>query len=360
MEEIRSTKSHGDKSRTRRVRISDLAQALGLTKSTVSRALNGYSDIAPTTRARVAKMAAQLGYAPMPYAQAVRTGRVRALGLVLELDAPDRYGPFLADFLGGITQEASLEGWTLTVSSSSSRSEMEATVTRLLQEHKVDGFILPRTQVDDPRAAFLSAKHVPFVMFGRTDHGRPDAGHSWYDIDNAGAMRAAITRLAAMGHRRIAFVGPPASFNFALLRRDGYREGLAQAGLAYDAALEIMEAAEREEGAEAARRLLDLPDPPSAILYATDATALGAYDVARERGLEIGRDLSLIGYDGIPEASLVTPPLTTFAVDSHHAGARLAALLIAQLRGTDPAELTELVEAPLRAGGSDGPPRTRE
>ncbi|KEO53978.1 LacI family DNA-binding transcriptional regulator [Thioclava pacifica] len=355
MEEIRDTVSQG-RGGTRRVRISDLAEALGLTKSTVSRALNNYADIAPETRRRVAEMAAQMGYAPMPYAQAVRTGRVRALGLVLELDAPDRYGPFLADFLGGITQEATLEGWTLTVASSNSREEMEATVTRLLQEHKVDGFILPRTMVEDPRVDFLRAKHVPFVLFGRVGHGKPDPGLSWYDVDGAEAMRAAVARLAALGHKRIGFVGPSAAYNFAVLRREGYQAGLAEAGISFDPALEIMEVSDRAGGAQAARDLLDLPQPPTAIVYATDATALGAYDVARERGLRIGRELSVISYDGIPEGRMIDPPLTSFAVDSRHAGERLAALLIAQLRGADPAGLQELVVARLEPGGSDGPP----
>jgi len=356
MEEIRDTNSQDQTAPARRVRISDLATALGLTKSTVSRALNDYADIAPDTRERVRTMAAQMGYAPMPYAQAVRTGRVRALGLVLELDAPDRYGPFLADFLGGITQEASLEGWTLTIASSTSRADMEATLARLLQEHKVDGFILPRTRIHDPRALFLRAKGVPFVLYGRVGYGQPDPGLSWYDVDGSGAMRDGVARLVALGHKRIAFVGPCEAYNFAMLRRDGYRDGLALAQIAHDPALEIMGVSDRAEGAAAARALLDLPDPPTAIVYATDATALGAYDVARERGLTIGRDLSLIAYDGIPEGRMIEPPLTTFAVDSRHAGERLAALLIAQLRGAPVADLTELVSAQLQPGGSDGPP----
>ena len=356
MEEIRDITSQDGEGPARRVRISDLAQALGLTKSTVSRALNNYADIAPETRQRVREMSAQMGYAPMPYAQAVRTGRVRALGLVLELDAPDRYGPFLADFLGGITQEASIEGWTLTVASSNSREDMEATLARLLQEQKVDGFILPRTRINDPRATFLSARGVPFVLYGRVDYGQADPGWSWYDVDGARAMREGVARLVALGHRRIGFVGPSEAFNFAMLRRDGYRAGLAQAGIAHDPALEIMGVMDRDHGGEATQSLLDLERPPSAIVFATDATALGAYDVARARGLVIGRDLSLIGYDGIPEGRMIEPPLTTFAVDSRHAGERLAALLIAQLRGAGPACQAELVSAHLQPGGSDGPP----
>ncbi len=339
--------------RRRRVTISDVADRLGLTKSTVSRALNGYDDIAEGTRRRVEKMARRMGYRPLSHAQAIRTGRTRSLGLVLQTDVHDAHRPFLADFLAGLTGEASGEGWALTVASAEGEAGMLATLERLIEEHKADGFILPRTRVRDPRVELLRAAGVPFVLYGRT--GDPQ-GCAWYDILGEEAMRAAVLRLAGHGHRRIGYVGGGAGMNYALLRRAGYLAGLGEAGLAADPALMCHGAVTPEEGRAATEALLELDRPPTAIVFAVDMAALGAYDAAARFGLGIGRELSVIGYDGIPEGAWARPGLTTYHVDSRRAGARLAHLLIARIRGVAPEQLRELEPARLLRRQSDAPP----
>ena len=205
--------------RRRRVTISDVAARLGLTKGTVSRALNDYPDIAPTTRQRVRRVARTLGYQPLSHAQAIKTGRARSLGLVIQLSEHDAHRPFLAGFLAGISFVASSESWTLTVATADSDAATLATMRRLIDEHKVDGFILPRTLIDDPRSALLREQEVPFVMFGRT---RDTTGYAWYDVRSEDSMTDAVHRLAALGHRRIAFVNGGARYQYSRLRLDGY------------------------------------------------------------------------------------------------------------------------------------------
>ncbi|MCV6592604.1 MAG: LacI family transcriptional regulator [Silicimonas sp.] len=336
-----------------RIKISDVADALGMTKGTVSRALNGYPDIAESTRLKVHRKAEAMGYRPLAQAQGMRTGRTRTLGLVLQTDIPGAERPFLSDFLAGITQAASAENWTLTVATSAGGAAMEQTLERLVHERKSDGFILPRTRVRDGRAELLKRLEVPFVLFGRV---ADDSGCAWFDILGEEAMAEAVERLRVLGHRRIGFVGGAPEYNFAPLREAGFRRGLEAAGLPLDEALILRGAMLREEGARATRRLLSLEAPPTAIVFAVDLAALGAYDAARDRGLAIGRDLSVISYDGIPEGSWAQPSLTTFGVDSHLAGERLAGLLIRRIRGEAPEELRETAKARLLAGGSDGPP----
>lgn len=339
---------------TRRVTIKDLAEALGVTKGTVSRALNGYSDIAPATRRRVERQAERMGYRPLAQAQAIRTGRSRAIGLVIQTDVQGAQRPFLADFLEGVTRTASDQGWTLTVATAAGETEMLATLSRLIEERKADGFILPRTCRDDIRMHYLREAGVPFVLYGRV----PDPeGCAWFDIRGEDAMQAATERLAAFGHRRIAFVGGGRVYNFAQLRQDGYVAGLAASGIAFDPELVRYDAMLQEDGAEATTSLMSLPHPPTAIVFAVDMAALGAYDVAERLRLEIGSHLSVIAYDGIPEGRWVRPALTTFSVDSREAGARLATLLLALVRGAAPETLRETRDARLRVGGSDGPPR---
>ncbi|QBY02586.1 LacI family transcriptional regulator [Rhodophyticola sp. CCM32] len=336
--------------RTARVTINDLARNLGLAKGTVSRALNGYPDIAETTRKRVARTAERMGYRPLAQAQAIRTGRARALGLVLNAGGDDAHKPFLTDFLDGISRAASEESWSLTVATAEDEADEVTTMARLIEERKVDGFILPRPRLVDARIDLLRGRDVPFVLYGRT--ANPD-GCAWHDIKGEDAMKSAVLRLAGRGHRRIGFINGALDYTYAHLRREGYLAGLAEAGL--DVAPELMtgDAITMAQGETQGEVLLDLPDRPSAIVCALDLAALGLYRAAARRGVRIGPDLAVIAYDGIPEAATAHPPLTTYAVDSRAAGARLARLLFARIRGADPTRLREEVPARLIARGSD-------
>lgn len=336
-----------------RVRISDVADALGVTKGTVSRALNDYPDISETTRRRVKRTAEAMGYRPLAQAQGIRTGRTRTLGLVLQTDIEGASRPFLSDFLAGITGAASAEFWTLTVATSAGGEEMLSTLQRLVNERKSDGFILPRTLADDPRMKLLRELDVPFVLYGRV--ADPDRC-AWFDILGEEAMRDAVFRLAGHGHRRIGFVNGAAAYNFSHLREEGFRAGMADAGLAVDETLMLGEAMSCNAGREATCHLLRAAVPPTAIVFAVDLAALGAYDAAQSACLAVGSDISVISYDGIPEGGWASPPLTTFSVDSRMAGECLAHLLIRRIRGEDPESLRDTALARLQPGGSDGPP----
>lgn len=341
---------HSD--RPARVTISDVAAALELTKSTVSRALNGYSDISESTRQRVSQMARKMNYQPLSQAQAIKTGRTRSLGLVLQLSDHDAHRPFLTEFLAGVTTAASMEGYTLTVASADEPHEVIQTFRQLLNDGKADGFILPRAKANDERVQVLRDMNVPFVLYGRQDHS---TGCAWFDIRGEVAMAHAVRHLAGLGHQRIAFINGGAIYAYSKLRLEGFLQGLAEHDLTPDPDLLIEDAVSIEDGARTAGRLLDLPDRPTAIVCAVDQVALGAYRAARERGLSIGEDVSITGYDGIAEAERDVPPLTTFAVDNGAAGERLAKLLIRRLRGEPPETLRETEDAIFLNRGSTGP-----
>jgi len=344
----------GDKARSgapKRVRLVDLAAQLGLTKGTVSRALNDHPDISDRTRMRVRKAAEKLGYRPLSHAQAIRTGRVRSLGLVLQVNEHDAHRPFVAEFLAGLSQAASAEDWTLTVATASSDTQTLELLDRLTAEKKADGFILPRTKLTDARIDFLRMRDVPFMLYGRTTDTR---GCAWFDIESEKSIEDAVTLLAGLGHHRIGFVPGAEGYTYAKLRYDGYLTGLARSGLPHDPNLIAAPAMARVAGATSAATLLDLPNPPSAIVCSVDGAALGVYDAARHRGLKIGTDLSVISYDGIPETTLLDPPLSTYRVDTRAAGARLAELLIKRCRGAAPEDLRELGRAAFQSRGSHG------
>ena len=144
-----------------RVTIKDVAAHLSMSKSTVSRALNGYEDIAEATRLRVVKAANQLGYKPMAQAQAIRTGLIGSLGLVFNVESHGGHRPFLTNFIDGISRRAGEENWTLTVATAANHDAVLQTIQRLNHERKVDGFILPRTRIEDPPGHLLAGCQYP-------------------------------------------------------------------------------------------------------------------------------------------------------------------------------------------------------
>jgi len=294
-----------------------------------------------------------MGYRPLSQAQAIRTGLSRSLGLVIQQSDHDAHRPFLAEFLAGVSGAASAEGYTLTVASAATEETTLETFRTMLAEHKADGFILPRTRLEDARIELLLEEDVPFVLFGRT---RDPEGCAWFDIEGETAIAAAVDHLVDLGHRRIAYLGGIETHTYAWLREHGFREGMERAGLPVTEDRIIANCVTRESGSAAAARLLALPERPTAIVCAVDMAALGVYRAADALGLGIGRDLSVIGYDGIPEGDHVDPPLSTFAVDNHHSGARLASLLIRRIRGEAPEALRELGSARFIDRGSIAAP----
>ena len=342
----------------KRIRISDVAEHLNLTKGTVSRALNGYPDISESTRTRVRAAADRLGYRPLVQAQTIRTGRSRAIGLILEEHEYDGHSPFVAQFMAGLSEGAAREDWTLSVTTASSEADTLRRLDELVHDKKSDGFILPRTQVDDPRVRFLREADVPFVLYGRTGDSR---GCAWFDIESEAAMAEAVSRLAALGHRRIAHVPGAPGYTYAVVRKDGYLRGMEAAGLQVEDALIGAPAVGRAEGRAAALPLIEAG--ATALVFAVDHAALGAYDAIRSLGLRVGHDVSVISYDGIPEGAYVDPPLSTFRVDTRAAGRRLAELLIRRCRGEGPEALRALAQAQFldrgsHAGAPNAPPVT--
>lgn len=337
-----------------RVTIQALAKELGLSKSTVSRALNGYPDISDATKRRVSETALKVGYHPSSQARGLRSGRTHAVGLVLDMDSGNTHRPFLSNFLDGISRYLSERNWTLSVATAEGMSGMVATHRKLLLDHKVDGFIVPRNSHTDGRLQLLSKAKVPFVVYGR---GESSDRFPYFDILSEDSMRQAVSRLAAFAHRRIAFVGGHVDANYQVIRRAGFERGMREAQLPFDPQLCSQHAVTEEQGRQAALALWQLAEPPSAIVCAMDRAALGACEAATELALQLGRDVSVIGYDGIPEGQYASPKLTSFAVDNHHAGASLARLLLNHIEDEDqPLEQRhELQAAQLIVGNTDGP-----
>lgn len=337
-----------------RVTISDVSDALGLAKSTVSRALNDYSDIAESTRQRVRNMADKIGYRPLSHAQAIRTGRTRSLGLVIQMAEHDSHRPFLAEFLSGLSQGASQTGWTLTIAASANEDATIETYQTMIRDRKVDGFILPRTQIKDSRIDLLRSAKVPFVLFGRS---LDPTDCAWFDVLGENAMHEAVQRLFDLGHRHIGFINGGLRYTYSAVRHDGFVSAMSELGLEIDPEHVHEDAVTIEGGFAAAKKILCSKPPPTAIVCSVDMAALGVYRAVEALGLSIGKDVSVIGYDGIPDGAHVTPQLSTFAVDFTACGRRLSELLIKRVMGEAPEELRETTLANFLDRGSAAAPK---
>lgn len=332
--------------------LKDLSRHLGVSMTTVSRALNGYPDVSEATRARVVEAAREFGYKPHPIARRLASGRAEAVGVVLPLPAGHFSDPFFIELLAGIGKVLSAANLDLLVTSAETGpNELEA-YRHLVEGKKVDALIIGRTRRHDERLLYLLDSGIPFVAHGRTE---TDRAYAWLDMDNEMAFATAAERLIGLGHRRIGLINAPEEFNFAYLRRKGYERALSAAGIGLDPTLVIEGEMTEATGHRMTGRLLDLPEPPTAIICANDMIAIGALRALRKKGLEAGRDVSIIGYDDLPLASYTEPPLTTLNQPIRAAGERIAEMLLELLSGTPVEELRELWPPRLVVRQSDGP-----
>lgn len=315
-----------------------LAQTLGLSITTVSRALDGYSDVAPATRERVRAAAQAISYRPNSAARSLRRRRAEVVAVTLPLE-PGRFGPPLfLNMLAACSQRLAAEGLDLMLLPTASPAAEMETTRRLIDGGRADAVIVVRTRLQDERVAFLEGRGVPFVTHGRT--GRSD-GHAFIDGDGESGFREATHLLASLGHRRIAHIAAPQTLTFAHLRRSGWLAGLAAEDLSDP--LEFTAQPTESGGYEAARWLLSQPSPPTSLLCATDSIAIGALSALKERGLVAGRDIAVIGHDNLPSAAFTDPPLSTMEIAAPDMGCRLAEMLIARLGGGNPRELQTIL-----------------
>ena len=335
-----------------RVSLKHLAQHLGLTESTVSRALNDYADISQTTRERVRAAAADLGYRPNPTARRLATGRAEAVAYLMSTSRSALSTPFLSQLLQGLGDALANRGWDLLVVQPPSAEEEAETLRRLIASGKVSGVVLSRPLKVDPRIELLKQSGFPFIVHGRAQDAE---GYAWFDIDSRAAFAEAVDHLAVLGHQRIGLIGAPSYLNLSRDREAGYRDGLQANGLPFDPDLISVAEMTDEGGERAAYDLLTRSTPPTAILCTNDLQAIGALAAIRAQGLAPGRDISVIGYDGLWMGRHTNPPLTTMAQPQAHSGRQLGEMLLSIIDGGAPSDHQILRRAELVRRKTDGP-----
>ncbi len=334
--------------------LKELSEHLGLSQTTVSRALNGFPEVGESTRKRILEAAELFQYRPNSSARRLATGRAGAIGIVFSAERNMLLDPIFTDFLAGVAHQCSLADNDVLVSSA--HEDEAGTYRRLARIRSVDALVLSSPTVDDPRIALLQRLGMPLVVHGRC---LTNLSYAHLDIDNEAAFFQATTLLLDLGHRRIGLINENTRYTFALHRSQGWRKALAERGLRAPPELECSARMTEENGYRLARGLFDLPSPPTALLCSSIFSALGAMRAARDTDRIIGKDLSLIAHDDGLDAirpETLTPALTTTFSSIHAAGMRVAEIAMAITNGADPAALREIWPVDLVFRGSTVPP----
>lgn len=304
--------------------IKDVARSSGVSVATASRALNSSPLVREATRVRVDTAAQALGYSPHGAALSLITRRTRTLGLLL----PDLYGEFFSELIRGVDEVARREGYHLLVTSAHRGQEETQGALRSFRG-RVDGLITMTPHLDSGTSREALSAHCPVVSLCSPPGGLDVASVAIANFEGAYAM---LEHLASLGHRRIAIIcGDSGNFD-ATERLRGYRAARENLALDNDPDLEFPGDFSEAAGHEAAGLLLALGNRPTAVFAANDGMAIGAISALREAGVRIPEDMALGGFDDIPMARYVDPPLTSVHVDIRALGARAAERLLAGVR----------------------------
>jgi LacI family transcriptional regulator len=310
------------------VTIKDIAKAVGVSASTVSRALSDSPLVSGETKEQIRRVARQLGYERNELARALVKGSSGAVGLIV----PDITNPFFSDIARGIGEIADRVGYGLILCNTDGRIDRELTYVRLMRRKRVDGLLLCSITIDAPYLLEVERGRTPFILISCLCL---DSRLPYVITDDRAGARLAVEHLIALGHRRIGFIAGPENVHASRDRRAAYIDVLREHAIPLVDAWQCFAAFTQAAGREAGQRMVSLAERPTAIFAANDVIALGVLEVAEGLGFHVPEDLSIIGYDDISYASLPRIQLTTVAQPAVEMGQIAADWLLSRIENPD-------------------------
>jgi DNA-binding LacI/PurR family transcriptional regulator len=312
----------------RHVTLKQVASSAGVSYQTVSKVLNKQIQVSRETEDRIWQAARTLGYRPSFVARSLRAQRAFTIGYSWPPSSPDRENVILDQFLQSMFVAAEERGYYLLCFPYHADMQQHlATYSELIETRRVDGFILSSIEYNDPRVNLLLERNFPFVGFGRSN---PDLVFPWIDVDGGLGIRQAMSHLLEKGHRKIAALAWPLDSRVGNNRMEGYFSALRDAGIVPEE-----EWIKRGEGIfdfgyKSTLELLELPADcrPTALIALNDMMALGASQAIKDRGLCVGRDVAVTGFDDAPMVQYTFPSLTTLRQPITEIGQRIIAMLM--------------------------------
>ena len=336
----------------RRVTIKEVASRANVSYQTVSKVMNGRAQVMPETEARIWEAAQHLGYRPNHSARHLRTQRSQMIGYSWSSSETEQPNHILHMFLTSVVSEAETAGYHLLPFPYHEGDDAVVGYRELIDSGRVDAFVITSVNYDDQRARFLVERGFPFVAFGRSSTHDP---FPYVDVDGAAGLRMSTEHLIAGGHRRIAMLAWYETSRTGNDRLSGYMQALQAAGMGVETALIARGDWSFEFGYEATSAWLNLtPEQrPTAIVAVSDIMAIGAIHAIQARGLIVGSDFAVVGFDDIPMAQYIQPPLTSVRQPIRQAGRKCVETLVALLEGKIPVERQILLQPELvvRASG---------
>jgi LacI family transcriptional regulator len=329
--------------------LEDIGRLAGVSKSTVSRVVNGHENVRPDVRQRVLDVIGRTGYTPNAAARSLVSGRTGLVGLVIPSRVHSLFAdPYFGRLIQGISAACNRSGSSLTLFLFQTESEEAALYPRVANPGFLDGLILTATRMRDPLLARIAYGDLPVVIVGRPDV----AGVSYVDVDNRGGGRAVADHLCERGYRRIGLVGAPTDTTAGIDRFNGFVEGLAAHGIALDPKLRADGDFSELSGYRATLEIL--PHHPEAVFAASDTMAVGALRALREAGLRVPEDVALVGFDGSRASETTAPPLTTVLQDVQRTGEQAVDVLNRVIDDPSSAPIVEVEPVELVVRASSG------
>lgn len=315
-----------------------IAQQLGISVTTVSRAINGYSDVAPSTRAKVLATAKTMGYRPNMMARRLKMGKIDSVGLLIPACSLQGDNERLLEIFSQISRHLAQQDIDLLLLSEEQK-DVSHMLQRVIESQRINALIVAHTQPDDTRLKLLQQHDFPFIAMGRSELDKP---YAWFDFDNQQGTYLATQYLLAQGHQRIALLCENSPQTFAAQRKTGYQQGLMDAGITLISDYIQELPSSRRLSYEATLTLLDSPTPPTAIVTTNSILADGAAQALQNRDL-LNRGVTLIAYDGLPHDSIITTPIDAIIqASSEQVGQQIANMTLSLLQGQSLAELQVL------------------
>lgn len=339
--------------RTRRVTVLDVARRAGVSQGSVSRVLTGKNWVSEEVRAKVEEAVRKLGYVPNAMAQGLKAQRTHTVAALVS----DMSNPLHGEFLAAAESVLHSAGYLLLVASSHSRIERELALLSVFRSGRVDGLLIAHTDETDPDVAkALRTTALPIVFHDREPNELGDA----VVVDHQAGAFAATRHLLDLGHRRIAVLTPPPVIRPGRERLIGYTRALSEAGVSHDPALVRSLEASTDISFSEVKSLLSLKQPPTAVISLGTRMLAGVLTAVSSAGLQIPRDLSIVGIGDTDLLRLHAPPITSVRWDIAHCGTLAASLLLERLRQGDHIEppRTRHVPVELVLRHSTAPPRT--